>query len=334
MTQSQAKVFVGSSSEGLKIARAIQVQLSDDAEVVLWNEGVFQLMHGYLETLVDNVKQFDYGIFVLRSDDTLVSRGNESGTTRGNVLFELGMFIGQLGRGRTFAVYDSTACPAVISDLHGVSLAPYDGSKKSNIISAIGPACNSIRDEIESKGAFSERQKESVKIFENQPEANIHIINKIKSANPPIKKATVLQYSSQAVRDVVEALLNANVSVDLLLKNPQEAISELQKGAIDRTIKTYHNIYRNNEEICNNLLKVFLCNDTSSIRAIRLDEHTLAIGYYIYEGKSIYGHNQPLFLCNSSDSQTDSVFNKFNQYIEHQIENAKLIDIREYADEL
>ena len=34
------RVFVGSSSEGLEVARALQYQLSADADVVLWNEGV------------------------------------------------------------------------------------------------------------------------------------------------------------------------------------------------------------------------------------------------------------------------------------------------------
>jgi hypothetical protein len=147
------------SSEGLEVAQAIQYQLRNDAEVVLWNEGVFALSHGYLETLLNTVKQFDYGVFVLRSDDTLVSRGSESGTTRGNVLFELGMFYGHLGRSRTFAVYDSTARPGVISDLHGVSFAPYDGSRTSDIVSAVGPACFSIRQELKNWGPRAAARK-------------------------------------------------------------------------------------------------------------------------------------------------------------------------------
>jgi hypothetical protein len=152
MTAPKPRIFVGSSSEGLDVARAIQHQLADAAEVVLWNEGVFSLSHGYLETLVDTVKQFDYGIFVLRSDDTLVSRGSEHGTTRGNVLFELGLFYGHLGRTRTFAVYDASAKPDVISDLHGVTFAPYPGAAQGNILTAIGPACFAIRQELQKWG--------------------------------------------------------------------------------------------------------------------------------------------------------------------------------------
>lgn len=159
MITSKPRIFVGSSSEGLEIARAIQYQLQNDADIVLWNEGVFSLSHGYLETLVNTLNQFDYGIFVLRSEDTLVSRGTESRTSRGNVLFEMGMYFGHLGRSRTFAVYDSYARPAIVSDLHGVSFAPYDGSRSSDILSAVGPACFSIRQELKKWGGRVEARK-------------------------------------------------------------------------------------------------------------------------------------------------------------------------------
>ena len=157
MNSPKPKVFIGSSSEGLDVARALQFQLADAAEVVLWNEGVFALSQGYLETLISSVKQFDCGIFVLRSDDALVSRGTESRTTRGNVLFELGLFYGNLGQSRTFAVYDSSSRPGVISDLHGISFAPYDGSRPNDLASAVGPACYLIRQELSKLGLRADR---------------------------------------------------------------------------------------------------------------------------------------------------------------------------------
>jgi predicted nucleotide-binding protein len=58
-------VFVGSSSEGVEIARAIQFQLKDDAHVSIWNEGVFGLSKGTLESLVRNSASFDFAILVL-----------------------------------------------------------------------------------------------------------------------------------------------------------------------------------------------------------------------------------------------------------------------------
>ena len=35
-------LFVGSSSEGLDLARAVRALLDEDAEVTLWKEGLFE----------------------------------------------------------------------------------------------------------------------------------------------------------------------------------------------------------------------------------------------------------------------------------------------------
>ena len=98
-------VFVGSSSEGLEIARAVQTQLSDVSEVDVWNEGVFGLTLGTLESLVQVLDNFDFAVLVLSSDDLTISRGVAQNSARDNVLIELGLFIGRLGRERTFLLY-------------------------------------------------------------------------------------------------------------------------------------------------------------------------------------------------------------------------------------
>ena len=87
-------MFVGSSSEGLEIARAIRVLLGDAAEITLWNEGFFRPGNTFIDTLVNALPRFDFAALVLTADDLVRSRDLESFGPRDNVLFELGLFHG------------------------------------------------------------------------------------------------------------------------------------------------------------------------------------------------------------------------------------------------
>jgi predicted nucleotide-binding protein len=85
----RARVFIGSSSSGKEIARAIQAQLFDVADAEVWDEGVFGLSMGNLESLVQSLDIFDFAVLVLTPDDLVVSRGEERNTPRDNILWNL-----------------------------------------------------------------------------------------------------------------------------------------------------------------------------------------------------------------------------------------------------
>ena len=74
-------VFVGSSGEGLEVARAIQFQLQDTALVSVWNEGVFGLGEGTLEGLVRMLDRFDFAVLVITPDDVVTSGEDNSTET-------------------------------------------------------------------------------------------------------------------------------------------------------------------------------------------------------------------------------------------------------------
>lgn len=137
-------VFVGSSSEGLDIARSVQVLLDHDCEVELWTQGVFGLSQGNLESLVLALPQFDYAILVLTPDDLRQSRGTEQAVARDNVLFELGLFMGALGRERTFMVHDRTTPLALPSDLVAVTAATFAPNSRNNLEAALGAPTTKI----------------------------------------------------------------------------------------------------------------------------------------------------------------------------------------------
>ncbi|MEU5259898.1 TIR domain-containing protein [Amycolatopsis sp. NPDC021455] len=149
---SRPALFVGSSSEGLAVAEAIQVVLEPFCEVELWTQGIFGLMQGTLESLVLAVSRFDFALLVLTADDLTVSRGEERAVARDNVLFELGLFIGALGRERTFMIFDRSDPPGLPSDLAGITAATYTPHRNGNLIAALGAPCTKIRGVVEKLG--------------------------------------------------------------------------------------------------------------------------------------------------------------------------------------
>lgn len=145
-------LFVGSSSEGLRIAQAVQVLLDPVSEVELWTQGVFGLMRGTLESLVVALSRFDFALLVLTADDLLVSRGTEKQVARDNVLFELGLFVGGIGQDRTFMLFDRSRPPSLPSDLAGVAATTFELHSSGNLEASLGAPCTRIQRAIEKLG--------------------------------------------------------------------------------------------------------------------------------------------------------------------------------------
>jgi hypothetical protein len=140
MSTKKPALFIGSSKEGLAVARAIQIGLDYDCEVTLWNQGAFGLGQGTLESLVQLLNQFDFAVLVLTADDLVQSRGASSHAPRDNVLFELGLFMGGIGRDRTFVVHDRSERIKMPSDLAGVTTATFERHITGNLEAALGAA--------------------------------------------------------------------------------------------------------------------------------------------------------------------------------------------------
>lgn len=141
------KVFVGSSVEGLDVAYAIQENLQRDGEVTVWPQGVFELSKTTMQSLIEELGRSDFGVFVLTPDDRIRLRKRVHSAIRDNVVFELGLFTGRLGPGRTFAVRPDGADDLRLpTDLTGVTLGVYDARRSDkNLQAALGPFCNQVR---------------------------------------------------------------------------------------------------------------------------------------------------------------------------------------------
>ena len=142
---SKSRIFIGSSSEGLSIARKMQASLSEQFVVEIWNQStVFGLGTHTLEALENAVKEYEFGIFVFSPDDELVSRGEKKNVARDNVIFELGLFIGKLGRKRAYIIKPIGSAIVLPTDLAAVTTATYDPAN-TNLAAALEPACEMIR---------------------------------------------------------------------------------------------------------------------------------------------------------------------------------------------
>jgi hypothetical protein len=154
------KLFIASSTEGLNIARALQLELEGWAETTLWTQGVFRPSSTVLDDLINISNDYDCAVFVFSADDIIKIREQQFSATRDNVVFELGLFIGKLGKERTFLIVpkkqESFHLP---SDLQGLTYLPFD-SDRTNLHAALGPACTRIMDTMRSIGALPLKKKE------------------------------------------------------------------------------------------------------------------------------------------------------------------------------
>ena len=151
-TRQKIQVFIISTAEALPIARAIQNAFAHDPfDVEVWTDDVFLVSYYPLESLEAKLDESDFAIAIATPDDQTTSRGVTQPSARDNVVFELGLFIGRLGRKRSFLLSPCGEDVKLPSDYKGVTTIKYTHSK-GKLASALGPATNQMRDIINDLG--------------------------------------------------------------------------------------------------------------------------------------------------------------------------------------
>ncbi|WP_434565724.1 nucleotide-binding protein [Vibrio chagasii] len=126
------RVFIGSSVESLPIADAIAENLEFDAEVTIWRNGTFNLSSNALDDLITKAKSVDFSIFIFSPDDLTIMRSREKYVVRDNVVFELGLFIGSIGKNRCFIVKPRDVELHFPSDLLGITPTDFDANRSDD----------------------------------------------------------------------------------------------------------------------------------------------------------------------------------------------------------
>lgn len=126
------RLFVGSSSESRAVARCLHSLFSKEGTIEprLW-EFAFEATDFTMEGLEEAMDQSDFAAFVCAPDDIVKSRGKTAFVPRDNVLFELGLFMGRIGRKRCFVLTPNGTRVKLPSDLMGITELHYEGSAKT-----------------------------------------------------------------------------------------------------------------------------------------------------------------------------------------------------------
>jgi CRP/FNR family cyclic AMP-dependent transcriptional regulator len=145
----KVRVFVISSAESLPIAREIQSAFEhDNFQTVLWTDGVFKVSSYAIQSLEDQVDVSDFAIAIAQPEDITTSRGAQWPTARDNVIFELGLFMGRLGRKRAILMESRDDKVKLPSDMAGLTTIGYRYQAGADAASSMAPACHALRKHI------------------------------------------------------------------------------------------------------------------------------------------------------------------------------------------
>lgn len=164
------RIFIGSSSEELKLAESAKKILEPEFDVTIWNDtvwdtAVFKINNNFLHDLLKATLQFDFGILLGTTDDKVVVREKEVLQSRDNVLFELGLFMGRLGLAKCAFVVEKEL--NILSDIKGISLARFSKKELSSYEDAIRTVGDLFRNQRDSSINFFPSSTLASVYFEN-----------------------------------------------------------------------------------------------------------------------------------------------------------------------
>lgn len=165
------RIFIASSVESLPIAEAATVNLDREFEVSPWPAGTFKLSSTAVDDLTIKASSVDFALFVFSPEDLVVIRNKAEHVARDNVVFELGLFIGAIGRERCFILKPRGQELHLPSDLAGINYADFEPIRTDkDMESATSAACIAIRKRSSELGVISQTTlPKGVRLKSNPP---------------------------------------------------------------------------------------------------------------------------------------------------------------------
>ncbi len=148
------RVFIASSAESLEQANALAANLEHSFETTVWTDNVFAPSRTSLESLLEVLGSHDFGVFLMLPDDVTTIRTTRHGVVRDNVILELGLWIGRLGRERVYAIVPNGDNKLRLpTDLLGFTPLTFDPNRSDkNWNAALRPAATKLAEAAASLG--------------------------------------------------------------------------------------------------------------------------------------------------------------------------------------
>ena len=150
---SKPRLFIGSSTEGLNQARSIfsYFESKRTLEAEVWTDGIFRASRTAIETLMACSQDYDFAVLIFTPDDVVISRGRKKDSPRDNILFEVGLFMGALGKERVFIFKPKGVDIRIPTDLLGLTCYQYS-RRGPQFQKSIENECSKLLGEIRTSG--------------------------------------------------------------------------------------------------------------------------------------------------------------------------------------
>ena len=135
MTDLKPKIFIGSSTAALPIAEKAKRYLTPIGDCIIWKEPhVWEANRSTFDNLLRMASYFDFGIFVAAKDDVTFTNGKFVLEPRDNVILEMSLFLGAMGRDKSFLVVENGV--KLPSDFDGIYMPRFDKDDDNSIKAA------------------------------------------------------------------------------------------------------------------------------------------------------------------------------------------------------
>ena len=261
MGRSAPRVFIASSSEGLAAAEAMKARLEPTLSCTIWHEGVFRLSSYALIDLEAQLSKTDYAVFLFTQDDISFIRGKEVSVVRDNVIYELGMFTGKLGRERCYMVMPfGTDKSHIPTDLSGIYIGYYDPKgHEGNLEAELGTIAYKIKSAIAgleaSSATASQREihKLAAQIVSKDIEKDFGVAeleNTLFSKLPAILKVVAKQTFYEECKQRITITPNASGNIfnfkeytDYIIHTPEKEYSSFETTAWYESIENRDSLW-------------------------------------------------------------------------------------------